>query len=380
MIKRVLYILSIVALVIGAAGFYDRITFGHQHANYGSYVVWGLWVAMYLFFVGVAGGCFMLASLDVLFHVKLFKGVGKIALWTALVSLGAGLLSIWVDLGHMERIWKVFLEGNSYSVMWQLVWGYTLFAVVLVASIWLAVKSPASKLLTYLMGAGLFLAIFLSGASGALLGVQVARPFWHSGLFPVQIPIYSLASGVAVLLIIIGLFGDKSNPRRGQLLRVLAISAVVLQAAKLYFVWAEMSQAAYGNLEPNIEPIRQVLFGDYWWAFWILQLGLGSIVPIIVLLQPRWSKTGTIAALMGVFMLLGFAVTRANIVFPALTIPELEALESAFSGPHLQFTYFPSLMEWAVTIGTVGLATLGFLIGKDFLGLMDADTPQEVQA
>ena len=103
-LKRVLYVLCGLALLFGAWGVYDRLAFGHENAAYGSYVVWGLWVAMYLFFAGVAAGAFMLATLDLLFHVDAFKGTGKIALWTGLVSLGAALLSIWLDLGHMERI------------------------------------------------------------------------------------------------------------------------------------------------------------------------------------------------------------------------------------------------------------------------------------
>jgi len=103
-LKRILYVLCILALLVGAWGIFDRLTTGHENAAYGSYVVWGLWVAMYLFFAGVAAGCFMFAALDLLFDVKLFKGTGKAALWTALVSLAAALLSIWLDLGHMERI------------------------------------------------------------------------------------------------------------------------------------------------------------------------------------------------------------------------------------------------------------------------------------
>jgi molybdopterin-containing oxidoreductase family membrane subunit len=70
---------------------------------------------------------------------------------------------------------------------------------------------------------------------------------------------------------------------------------------------------------------------------------------------------------MGVLVLIGFASARANIVFPALTVPELGGLAEAFTGPHLGFEYFPSLTEWSVTIGVVGLATLAFLIGIDRL-------------
>ena len=367
MLKKVLYVLGALAILIGLWGGYVRLTTGHENANYGSFVVWGLWVAMYLFFTGVASGGMMLATLDYLFDVPLFKGTGKIALWGALVSLVAGLLSIWLDLGHMGRIWRIYLDGNTRSVMWQMVWGYTIFGVVLVAALYFALRDPGNRWLKILMGIGLVMAIFVSGAVGALLGVQAARPFWHVGLFPVQFPVYSLASGIAMMLAAIGLFGDKNDPQRTRQLWVLAIASVVVQLVKLYFYWADFSQTLYGNIPQNVAAVKELLFGQYWWAFWILQLFIGSLVPIFFLAQRKYATRSYLAGSMGLLILVGFAVARANIVFPALTVPELEALGSAYNNPHLQFEYFPSLMEWAVTIGTVGLVTLGYLIGMDFL-------------
>lgn len=369
MLKKTFYALSIVALAIGLWGIYVRLTTGHMEANYGSYVVWGLWVAMYLFFAGVAAGGFMLATLDLLFDVKLFKGTGKIALWGALVSLAAALLSIWLDLGHMERIWKVYLQGNPSSVMFQMVWGYTLFGLTIAGALYLAIRRPDSRWLKVTMVAGLVLSIFVSGAVGALLGVQAARPFWHVGLFPVQFPVFSLASGAAMLLALLGFFVPDNDPNRRQQLWVLGILSIVLLLVKLYFMWADYSQTIYGGVPMNVEAVNDVLFGDYWWAFWILQIVLGSLIPLVVLSQPRLARNRVVAGWMGVLLLVGYAVARGLIIFPALTVPELTLLTEAFSGPHLTFEYFPSTMEWAVTIGAIGLATLGALLGSDYLPL-----------
>ncbi len=368
-LKRILYIVCIVALLIGVWGVFDRLTTGHQDANYGSYVVWGLWVAMYLFFAGVAAGSFMFAALDLLFDVKLFKGTGKVALWVGLVSLAAALLSIWLDLGHLERIWKVYLQPNFGSVMAQMVWGYTLFGLLLLASLFFAIRKPTSKILKVLMIVGVPLSLFVSGAVGALLGVDASRSFWHIGLLPVQFPIFSLASGFAALLVVVGWFGPKDDARRPQQLWVMALVTIGLQVVKLYFLWADFSQSIYGNIPQNVAAVNQVLYGSYWWAFWIVQVLLGSIIPIVVLSRRKWAENPKIAGTMGLLILIGFGVARANIVFPALTVPELDALTTAFTGPHLSFEYFPSLMEWAVTIGIIGLAVLAFLIGADRLKL-----------
>ena len=372
-LKRILYTICILALVFGAWGVFDRLTTGHQDANYGSYVVWGLWVAMYLFFAGAAAGCFMFATLDYVFNIKLFKGTGKVALWTALVSLAAALLSIWLDLGHMERIWKVYLQPNFGSVMAQMVWGYSAFGLLLLVSLVLATRNAEGKALRVLMIIGVPVSLFVSGAVGALLGVDASRAFWHIGLLPVQFPVFSLATGFGAMLAVIGLFGSDQDTRRAQQLWVMAIVAVVLQVVKLYFLWADFSQSIYGNVPQNVAAVNQVLYGPYGWTFWILQLLLGSIIPIIVLTQRKLVTRNSWAGWMGVLILIGFAVARANIVFPALTVPELDTLTTAFSGPHLSFDYFPSLMEWAVTIGITGLAVLAFHIGSERMRLFHTE-------
>jgi molybdopterin-containing oxidoreductase family membrane subunit len=367
--KRIVYTISILALLFGAWGLYERLAYGHQNAAYGSYVVWGLWVAMYLFFAGLAAGTFMIATLDMLFNIKVFKGTGPTALWVALVSLGAALLLIWLDLGHPERIWKVYFQGNTSSVMTQMVWGYTLFGLLLLTSLYFAIRRPQSRELRILMIIGLPLSLFVSGAVGALLGVQASRLFWHVGLFPVQFPVFSLASGAAAMLVALGLFGSRDDPNLPEQLRLLSIGTVVLALIKLYFLWADFSQSIYGNVPQNIQAVDEVLFGSYWWAFWILQLLIGTLIPVGVLIQPRLAQHGSWAGWMGVLVLVGFAAARANIVFPALTVPELEALTTAFSGTHLTFEYFPSFMEWAVMLGASGLAVIAFLIGNERLPL-----------
>lgn len=368
-LKRVTYVIGTLALLFGLWGLFLRLTTGHREAAYGSYVVWGLWVAAYLFFAGTAAGAFIISSLDFLFHVRVFKGTGRLALWVGLVSLAAALLSIWLDLGHMERIWKVYLQGNLGSVMAQMVWGYTLFGLLMLVSLIVSIRTPESRALRILMIVGLPLSLFVSGAVGALLGVEASRLFWHVGLLPVQFPVFSLASGTAAMLAVLGLFGQREDPNRSDQLSILSIATVILAVIKLYFLWADFSQSMYGNVPQNVEAVRAVLYGPYWWAFWILQILIGTLIPIFVLVQPKYARHNGWAGWMGILVLFGFAVARANIIFPALTVPEIEALTTAFSGPHLTFDYFPSLMEWAVTLGIVGMAILAFLIGDERLPL-----------
>jgi protein NrfD len=368
-IKRVLYFLAILALVLGVYGFASRMLFGERDVNYGSYVNWGLWVAMYLFFAGMAAGSFMVASLDYLFEIPLFKGTGKWALLAAVVTLPAALTFIGFDLGHMFRVWKVYTQPNFSSLLAQLVWSYSTFLVIVLTTLGLVMFNK-QRWLKPMMVVGVVMAIFVSGGVGALLGVNAARVSFQNAMLPAQFPLLNLTSGLALLLVMLGFFGVIADPeRRTRLIRVISLAVVVLLSVKAYFLWVDYSQALYGQTQEALAVAGQVLFGPYWWAFWIVQLGLGVIVPVMLLLLPATSRHGSLVGVLGVFILVGLAVGRTSIIFPALAFPEFEGLVEAFSGPNLGLDYVPSLMEWSVTIGLVGLATLAYLVGIDRLPL-----------
>ena len=368
-IRRTLYVFAVVAILLGVYGFVSRLLFGERDVNYGSYVNWGLWVAMYLFFAGMAAGSIMVASLEYVFDLPLFRGTGKYALWAALVTLPGALTLIGFDLGHMERVWKVYVQPNFTSLLAQLVWTYTTFLILVVAAVVLAMLDRRIAL-KRLMIVGLVMAIFVSGGVGALLGVNAARVSFQNAMLPAQFPILNFSSGIALMLVMVGFFGIVSDPdRRTRLVRVLSLTLVALLAVKAYFLWVDYSQALYGQTQEAVAVAGQILFGQYAWAFWILQLGLGIVVPAIVLIMPSTSRRPPLAAVMGVFVLIGLAVGRTSIIFPALAFPEFEGLVDAFTGPHLTLEYTPSLMEWSVTIGIVGLSTLAWLIGTDRLPL-----------
>lgn len=381
-LKKFFYTLGGLVFLIGLWGFYLRFFVGEREANYGSYVTWGLWVVMYIFFASVSTGSFMVAALDHLLGIRLYKGTGTVALWATVVTLPAGLATIGMDLGHMERIWKVYLQPNFTSLLAQLVWGYTIFMFIALIALWLVLRSAkgqkmSSGLLRVIMAIGLFLSIFLSGAVGAFLGLNAGRESWHSAMLPAQFPIFALMSGIALMLVVLAWFMPNQDERRPTQLRVLSIVLAVLLVVKAYYLWIDYSQALYSGSPNARQAVEMILFGRFGWVFWVLQLGLGMLVPLVFLIQDRFNQSKLWTGLTGLFVLIGMGVARANVILPALVIPELDGLATAFFGPHLGYEYFPSLMEWLVVLGVIGAATLAFLIGTDYLPLFP-EKSQEV--
>ncbi|MHB8088977.1 MAG: NrfD/PsrC family molybdoenzyme membrane anchor subunit, partial [Anaerolineaceae bacterium] len=242
------------------------------------------------------------------------------------------------------------------------------------------IRKPQAKLIKPLFIVGVLLSIFLSGGVGAFLGVNASRVFWHVGLLPAQFPFFSLASGAALLLLILSWVAPVEDESRAQQLRVLGLITIALVLIKLFFLWTDFSQSLYAGVPDNVNAINAILFGEYWWVFWIVQIGLGSILPIIILAIPKLGKNGCWAGAIALLVLIGIAISRVNIVVPGLVVPEFAGLSTAFQGPHLSNTYFPSLMEWLVVSGGIGIAILVFLIGAERLPLWLSKSTQTPEA
>ena len=120
--KFILFVIWLVAMVWGLGGVFERLVHGHAAAHYGSYVPWGLWVSAYIYFIGLSAGAFLLSSLIYVFGMERLEKIGRTSLFVAAITLLMALLSIWFDLGHMDRFYKVFTQPAFSSMMAWMVW------------------------------------------------------------------------------------------------------------------------------------------------------------------------------------------------------------------------------------------------------------------
>lgn len=393
--------LWIVLLGFGLAGVFLRLTTGHELAGYGSYIPWGLWVAAYVYFIGLSAGAFLISALVFVFDVRQLERVGKLALFTALVTLFMALLTIWFDLGHMERFWEVYVYGNRVSMMAWMVWLYTAYFVLIIIENWFALRSDLSRmsfegglrglvgrLLTFgrpdvsqeaadrdrkvlrVLGTfGVPLAVAFHGGVGALFGVLAARPFWNASIFPIAFIIGALASGGALLTAVVAFFWpDRGTEAHRDLVAYLGRLVLGLLAVYLLLEWAEFSIGIYTDIPSESEPYVQILIGPYWWVFWFVHILVGAAIPLTLLLTRPNSTTwvGAGAALIAVT----FIAVRLNVVIPGLIVPELEGLDRAYVDHRLSFEYFPSVLEWLLLAFVVSVGVAVFYIGSRLLPLV----------
>lgn len=353
--EKTLWVIAILGFLIGLVGLYGRITGGHLVASYNTYVPWGLWIAVYITLIGASVGAFLTASLGYGFGVKAVQPLGRIALLTALATLIGGVTTVWLDLGHPERLLNLYFSTSGSSVMGWMTWLYTIYGIILVVMLFLDWKQPQSDALRWLGWVGLPFVILFGGAEGSLFGVVGARGTWESGLTPILFLVEGALTGVAVMLLLSVLFEYETPKKFLRNLTITLLCAVIVLETSEYFT------ALYANIPAKVESIRIIFYGPYWWVFWIAHLVLGLLIPLVLLIITR--KNVYLLGISGVLIALMAVTTKLNLVIPALTVPEFEGLRTAYVGPGLSLDYFPTMAEWLVAIWTVSLATVIFLVG-----------------
>ena len=120
---------GVLGLIVGTWGMVDRLMHGLNPVAFGSYVPWGLWVAFYLFFLGLSAGAFLVTTMTYVFRMTRFERIGRLSAFTVLIALLCEVLFITLDLGRMARIYRFLLTPSFTSLM---TWMFVLFNAMLV--------------------------------------------------------------------------------------------------------------------------------------------------------------------------------------------------------------------------------------------------------
>ena len=363
-----------VSVVAGTIGMVMRVTQGHLPTGYGSYVPWGLWIAVYFHGVGIAAGAFAVTAVGYLLRLPGFRDLRAVRLTTVLVaaSILPALLAVGLDLGKMSRAWLIFASPSFTSMMAFNSWAYVALLVVCAAAWWLSFR-PDRGWLRPVLALGLVLSVAIPSQSGAFFGVIDSKPYWHSPLLPVLLFVSAMTAGAATLLVLRAIVGQLAGPgsRLGVLEAVPAIKAlrwVVLGSLLLYFFleFAEFSVVLW-NPQADAPQISLILTGPYWWVFWLVHVLLGGIIPLALLVTKRPGAWVLAAALVATT----FISTRLNILIPGQAIGEIKGLQEAFSHPRLDHVYNATAMEYMVSLFILALGMAVLYLGWRFSGAVE---------
>jgi molybdopterin-containing oxidoreductase family membrane subunit len=374
-VRAGLWLLWVVLLALGAVGVYQRFTQGHLPAGYGSYVPWGLWVALYFHGVGIAGGAFVIGAGGYILDVPGFRSrrVLRAVIVLSIAAIAPAFMGVWFDLGHMERSHRIFTSPAFTSMMAFNAWMYNIF-IICAGVAWLLSFRRNSGWLKPVMCLALLFSVLFPSQSGALFGVVDAKAHWHSALLPMVFLTSAITAGSATLLLVrIFTRSDEGDVEHDAAIRKLRL--ITLIGLCVYFVleFAELSIALW-NPVSHAPAIELVLWGPYWWVFWIVHVALGGAVSLVLLSSSRprlWAVAALIVAIT-------FVSARLNVLVPGQAVGEIEGLQEAFHHDRLEFIYHATAVEYLVGLFLVAVGMATFSIGQRVSRTIEAriETPR----
>lgn len=378
--KTIAWVVWVVAAIIGLHGLWLRFTTGHLAAGYTSYVPWGLWVAGYIYFIGLSAGAFLLSSLVYVFGVRRLEPIARLTLATAAITLILALITIWFDLGHAARFWETFTRPQFHSMMAWMVWLYTAYFIVIVVELFYALRanpSPAQRRgLAILGGIGVPLAVAFHGGVGALFATVGARAVWHTAIYPIIFLNGALLSGGALITAIVAFLWPRRDAQWRETLDLLGKIVLGLLAFDVVLEVSEYLVPMWYGIGSEYHLMHYVLFGPQWYVFWGIHVVLGVVLPALLLWRGRSAaRIGGAAALIA----LTYLAVRFELVVPGLIRSPLAGLASAYQSARLSFQYSPTFFEWEILIGVVALGVGLFYVLWKLLPLTSASAIREVR-
>lgn len=380
--KGVLLILSI----SGVVAIFQICSHGHIITNATQNTPWGLWVATYLYFIGLSAGSFLFSSLIYVFRMKQFEAAGHVALVQAFICILIAGIFIILDLGHPSRMANIIFSMNLTSVMAWMGIIYGLYLLVIVLEMYFSMSNlfiknntgqglPENILtkhkntLFWLGLIGILIAIGVLAGEGIVFAVAKARPNWFGGLFPIVLIISALASGGGMLTFLSGKLISQKEEEKKALMQIILYVSLGFLVFDYLLLSSEMFTAFYGGIKHDYAAWDQMLFGKYWYTFWFIQLCVGLLFPIYIAINKEKRNSVSWLGAAGLSIAVGIFGARLNLVMPAQFSETLEGLSEAYH--HYRFTlgYFPSANEIMLVLGGVALFTWLFLAANKYLPL-----------
>jgi len=369
------WLLIIGFLVFGFPGIMDRFAFGHQHTSYGSYIPWGLWISSYIWLIGLSAGALMISVMTYVFGIEEVKKVGKMAFLVAIATLVGAMLAVGLDLGHIFRAFNILLDPNLHSMMGWMGVLYTAYFITLCVELYFAIrkeqvsseKQKSIKKILVILGIwSIPLAFAFHGGVGGVFANVSAKPFWHGPMLPIVFLAGAFLSGGALFSTVAYIW--RPNLSQKDFVKMMVFLGKVTLALLIFDSILELSEVYVGTFYANQGEghlWQQILFGQYWYTFWIAHILIGVLIPGFLLVA--MSKSPGAIAIAGLLIAGSFLAVRLNIVIPGMLDPEIHGIAQAWVHSKLTFSYLPSMMEWQVLFFIVAVVLAVFMIGKKLL-------------
>lgn len=343
---------------------------------------WGLYICMFMLFVGLSAGGLIVASSAHVFGIESFKPIAKPAVILSTVCICVAGMFVLVDLGGIQRIWRMFTGPNFLS---PLLWDMCIIVVYLVINIldlvWM--RCGQEEKVRKLSYAALPVAILVHSVTAWIFGLQIARAWYTAIMAPIFVA-SALDSGLALLILALLLLDRVGIAKlETRLMSVLGKLLATFIAVDAFFIGCELLTMAYPGAGEAVA-LSQMLGGATAPFFWFEIIG-GLLVPFLVLAASKNREKRGLVALAAVLVVLGVACKRVWLLFTSFIVPNVYGAPGIAGGSAaardggdvwgLLGTYAPTLPEALIVVGVISLGVLAFMVMCN--KLLAGDVPAE---
>ena len=378
-------VVAAVVTVAGLALWGMQLSGGLVQTGMRNFDSWGLYITMFMFLVGLSAGGLIISSVPRAFGMKGFGGISKIAVWTSICCTVLAVGFVVIDLGQPLRLWELFAYSNLGS---PLMWDIAVISIYLILSVvylWATLRHEAGKVsaaaLRVVSVIALVCAVMVHSVTAWIFGLQQGPEMWHTALLAPWFVSSALVCGTAlVMAVVIGLrragYLEVEQDNVVRLAKLLGAFVLV----DLYFFGCDLLTEGFpgGAGAEVVALLTQGPLAPYFW-FEII----GCAVCAVICLTPALRRNGllvaaSLLAIAGIFckrvqlLVGGFQITNLDLPF-AMNSMSVTYADGTLADAYANLVYWPTPLEFGVTLGVVALGFLIFFLGLKFLPLRPAE-------
>ena len=347
---------------------------GHWVTGMNNQIVWGTPHVFAVFLIVAASGALNVASISSVFNKTAYKPLARLSGLLSLALLAGGLMVLVLDLGRPDRLIVAMTYYNFKSIFaWNIIL-YNGFFVLVAVYLWMMMERRMNKY-THAAGMSAFIwRLILTTGTGSIFGFLVARQAYDAALMAPMFIVMSFSFGLAIfLLVTMAAYKWTDRPFGDALFRRLKNLLGVFVAGVLYFVMVFHLTNLYATEHHGVEAFILRDGGIYTQLFWIGQILIGSLLPLLLFYHPTWGKSRALVGLGALLVIIGGLVQMYVIIiggqaYPLYLFPGKEVSSSFSDG--IVNSYAPSLPEVVLGLGGIAIALIIVALAIKVLGFL----------
>lgn len=321
-------------------------------------VSWGLYIAQFTFFVGVAASAVMVVLPYYLHDYKQFGRITILGEFLAITAVIMCCLFIFVDLGQPARVFNIILYPTPWSLMfWDMIslGGYLLLNVIITLVTLTAEReevAPPGWIKPVIL-LSIPWAVSIHTVTAFLYSGLPGRSFWLTAILAPRFLASAFASGPALLVLFCLALRKLTRFDAGQkAIQKLAVIVTYAMVINMFFILVEAFTVLYGRIPGDVAHLEYLywgLDGSYHLVPWMwLSIAL-AIAALTLLLVPAWRNSRLLLPIACVCVFFSLWLDKGlGLIVGGFVPSPLDTVTK----------YTPTLPEWSIVMGIWALGAL----------------------